>query len=280
VNSNKKDFNQDHNKGLPHTSEVTKHKTRNFLKKLNVKENGLPSQTLLSFVIDHSQNKYSCIDSPYRTTFGYTIDYLEEAGPHFFKSLIHKSDLKVYDSHILPQIVQFLKRQHQGNHADFSFSYNYRIKTKENAAFTVLQRSVFLLHQDTGNLVAEYGFVMDITHFKEDTKIIFTIEQTKTKTLHNEVLLKSVYLPHSRLFSRREQEILQLIYQGAGSKQIAEKLFVSINTINNHRKNMLNKTGSKNFAQLIAYAIRNGIICLFYFISLDYSILCCLNITE
>ncbi len=51
-------------------------------------------------------------------------------------------------------------------------------------------------------------------------------------------------------FSKREQEILELIYKGYTSKAIAEKLFLSKHTIDFYRKNILYKTGCKNFVQL------------------------------
>ncbi len=51
--------------------------------------------------------------------------------------------------------------------------------------------------------------------------------------------------------TRREKEILCCIAEGLSSKQIASKLFISENTVANHRKNMLRKKGAKSSAQLI-----------------------------
>jgi DNA-binding CsgD family transcriptional regulator len=55
----------------------------------------------------------------------------------------------------------------------------------------------------------------------------------------------------------REQEILACIAEGLSSKQIASKLFISENTVANHRKNMLLKTGSQSSAQLVRNNISN-----------------------
>jgi DNA-binding CsgD family transcriptional regulator len=60
--------------------------------------------------------------------------------------------------------------------------------------------------------------------------------------------------------TRREAEILPFIAEGMSSRQIAEKLFTSINTISRHRANMLAKTHSKNCTELVKYAIRAGLI--------------------
>lgn len=50
--------------------------------------------------------------------------------------------------------------------------------------------------------------------------------------------------------TKREKEILLLISQGFTSQNIADKLFLSLLTVNTHRRNLLNKLGIKNFAQL------------------------------
>ncbi|MGE0087845.1 MAG: response regulator [Bacteroidales bacterium] len=60
--------------------------------------------------------------------------------------------------------------------------------------------------------------------------------------------------------SNREIEILSLISKGFSNQEIAEKLFISKRTVDKHRSNIIEKTGSKNTASLVMYAIRNGII--------------------
>lgn len=53
--------------------------------------------------------------------------------------------------------------------------------------------------------------------------------------------------------SIREIEVLGLIMQGLTNNEIAEKLFVCYETVKSHRKHILEKTGAKNTASLIAY---------------------------
>lgn len=59
--------------------------------------------------------------------------------------------------------------------------------------------------------------------------------------------------------SEREQEVLYCICQGLSNIEIAEQLIISKRTVDKHRENLLLKTGSKNTAGLVMYAIRNGI---------------------
>lgn len=60
--------------------------------------------------------------------------------------------------------------------------------------------------------------------------------------------------------TKRETEILKLIAEEYSNPEIAEKLFISIRTVDTHRRNLLEKLGMKNTAGLVKYAIKHGII--------------------
>ena len=60
--------------------------------------------------------------------------------------------------------------------------------------------------------------------------------------------------------SARELEVLPLICQGMSNQEIADKLFISKRTVDKHRANILLKTGCKNTASLVVYAIKNSLV--------------------
>ncbi|PKG42649.1 hypothetical protein CXF67_09140 [Psychroflexus sp. MES1-P1E] len=55
-------------------------------------------------------------------------------------------------------------------------------------------------------------------------------------------------------------EILILISQEENTQEIAEALFISVNTVETHRKNLMRKIGTKNMIGLVKYAIQQDII--------------------
>jgi DNA-binding NarL/FixJ family response regulator len=61
------------------------------------------------------------------------------------------------------------------------------------------------------------------------------------------------------ILSKRELEVLELIVQENTSEEIAQKLFISKKTVDNHRASLLEKTDSKSTIALIKYAIKCGI---------------------
>jgi DNA-binding NarL/FixJ family response regulator len=66
------------------------------------------------------------------------------------------------------------------------------------------------------------------------------------------------------ILSEREKEILRLIVSGRNNREIAEKLFISQNTVLTHRRNIMKKLEVKNTAQLITTSVKQGLITLKY----------------
>lgn len=58
--------------------------------------------------------------------------------------------------------------------------------------------------------------------------------------------------------SAREREILVAVCQGLSNQEIADRLFISKRTVDKHRANILEKTGCRNTAHLVAYSIKRG----------------------
>ncbi len=67
-------------------------------------------------------------------------------------------------------------------------------------------------------------------------------------------------LKNQPTLTRREKEILTLISEGFTNPQIAEKLFISLYTVETHRKNLLSKFNTNNTASLIKIAATNGLL--------------------
>ena len=58
----------------------------------------------------------------------------------------------------------------------------------------------------------------------------------------------------------RELEVLKFIVNGLTNRQIADKLYISIRTVDTHRSNLMEKLTVKNIAALIRLAIKNGLL--------------------
>ncbi len=65
--------------------------------------------------------------------------------------------------------------------------------------------------------------------------------------------------PGGRALSPREREVLQLIAEGASTKEAAARLHLSVKTVETHRRQIMDKLGIYNLAGLIKYAVREGL---------------------
>jgi DNA-binding NarL/FixJ family response regulator len=80
-----------------------------------------------------------------------------------------------------------------------------------------------------------------------------------------EILLKESLTGHRRSIfevplTKREKEILKLVAEGMSNQQIADKLFISLRTVETHRLNLNQKLDVKNTAGLVKEAIKRGLI--------------------
>ena len=62
------------------------------------------------------------------------------------------------------------------------------------------------------------------------------------------------------LLSHREKEVLTLIAKGFSNKEIAEKLFISVKTVETHKSNLMEKLQMKTRPELVAFALKKGLL--------------------
>lgn len=78
------------------------------------------------------------------------------------------------------------------------------------------------------------------------------------------MIAKSKFNPYLKkpkvAFSEREKEIIKMICLEMSNKEIADKIFLSVRTVEGHRFNILEKMGVKNSVGMVIYALKNGII--------------------
>jgi len=71
--------------------------------------------------------------------------------------------------------------------------------------------------------------------------------------------LDEVEAPSLEILTKREKEVLSLIAGGMASKNVANKLKISVRTVANHRANICEKLGFRTTAALVKFAISKGL---------------------
>jgi len=114
------------------------------------------------------------------------------------------------------------------------------------------------------------GFVLKSTGKQELEKAIRTVAEGGSH-FSNELLRKIILeigkpqhkdnsFQNKLVFTNRELEILTLFCNGYTVSEIADKVFLSVKTIESHRSKLLHKTGAKNTISLVLMAIKNKIV--------------------
>ncbi|MEM9546635.1 MAG: response regulator transcription factor [Bacteroidota bacterium] len=137
---------------------------------------------------------------------------------------------------------------------------------------------IFLsMHNDDGiiNMVMSLGANGYLVKNEEPEILKAAIETVMEKDFYfneytSRALLKGTLQPSIRKgkskllddlqLTRRELEIVKLICKEYTSGEIAKELFISIRTVEGHRKNILSKTGVRNIAGLVIFAMKNNLI--------------------
>ena len=128
-----------------------------------------------------------------------------------------------------------------------------------------MEKDLFKFHEagTKGFLVKNSGqddFIIALKKLYKDKKYIcteFAMQILQRVREQTSIPLKTSVSPG---ISKREMEVLHLISDGFTNNEIANKLFTSRRTVETHRKNLIEKTDTKNTAHLIKYAVNNGII--------------------
>ena len=104
------------------------------------------------------------------------------------------------------------------------------------------------------------GYVLKNADKEELLEAIAAVQQGKTFLSHEANLSLRDKEDKMPPISRREKEVLLLIADGLTNNEIADKLFISVPTVNTHRKSLLEKLKAKNTAILIGRATKQGLI--------------------
>lgn len=163
---------------------------------------------------------------------------------------IHPDDL--FKRHLLElEFFNFLKTLPPEERLDYGTRCSIRAVDSKNEYQYILHRSFYLKNSSTGGLwlaVCLYNYSFEKT--VEQQGIEGRIVNTKT----GEWFYADSYVSCFNLLTTREKEILLLISHGFISKEIAEKLNISINTVNRHRQNILEKLNVANSFEAVRTA--------------------------
>ncbi|MGE7778222.1 LuxR C-terminal-related transcriptional regulator [Chitinophaga sp. NPDC101104] len=139
----------------------------------------------------------------------------------------------------------------------YKVQYDLRIKKKNGNYARILIQYIIVNHHGH-DLKHSFHLHTDITHIKNEGEPHFSVIGLNGLPSYYDIQKTITSSSSKSLFTAREREILKGVVEGKSSQQLAGELFVSIHTINSHRKNILAKGNVKTPLELVRKAIIEG----------------------
>jgi len=201
-----------------------------------------------------SSMSYCFISDSVKNVLGFEPVLFMNKGLSFMLDLIqHRDRIKLND--IYKRIFDFYYSTPLLLRLKLRFSYNFRIRTSDNTWLNILSQSFVTELTPEGRPLMEYINYTDITHCHTNEVIRLAIHRISDSGAYIHCY-EYVFPDIDSILSQRENQIVNLAAQGYTSKAIASKLNLSIETVKNHRKNILVKTGAANITEVVSKVYR------------------------
>ncbi len=169
---------------------------------------------------------------------------------------IHEEDIPYY-FHYEKSAIRFFTNLEPSVILKYKFSYDYRIKTKAGEYKRFLQQVVPVYYFPEGG-ARTIGIFTDISHLNVQGIPKLSFIGMKGEPSYYNMHLQDEFRLSNNKFTKRESEILSEVIKGVSSKEISEKLHISLLTVQTHRKNILKKSECASLQELITKSIREG----------------------
>lgn len=208
-------------------------------------------------VYDLNKKQYILADSKFDSKTGYRLNHDFQVNPDYFYELMHPDDFPFVLDTVL-KTFKYLNSLPPAEKTEYKLILDFRLKNSRGIYIRFVQQVVVLELDKNGNIwliLKLVDLVSEVSSKVPSQRKLINMKTGKL-TLFNDEL----EYPSDTVLSKRETEVLGLISQGLNSKDIAEYLFISVNTVNNHRQKILSKTNSWNSTHALSYAKRLGLI--------------------
>ena len=173
----------------------------------------------------------------------YVTEYIETSQELNIENLVHPDDLEVV-RRIDKKVWEFLDTLPEEEKLTYKYIYEMRILDRGKYVRMIYQMRLLAFKDD--NFLA-IGMIDLAPEQSANTSVRFQIKNCLT----DEVVPFTIESATDVLLTPREREILALAKEGMFSKEISEKLNISIHTVNRHRQNILEKLQVDNMIEAI-----------------------------
>jgi DNA-binding CsgD family transcriptional regulator len=218
------------------------------------------NKTLIPFsncLIDISGRQFACIHEECSGHTDCAKTELVDVATSYHGLQFHPEDKTVLCQELFPDILGFMKNVPADELEDYRFSFNHRYLRKDGSSSQFLQEGTLSVSEDLGIPVLSLKVFTETGDIKTDESMVLTISRYDPELGYKKVFSKSYQHRCKSVLSQRELEIIRLCLEGLSSKMVADKLNISIHTVKNHKRNSMEKTCTRNIAELIHVCLKS-----------------------
>jgi PAS domain S-box-containing protein len=231
-----------------------------YIKSNPLLENLLSLGPCFVYMLNYKTMKYIYMSNSIKNILGYNAEEVIKTGPDFFFRIIHPDDLNELMNNTFKKMLEFYYSSPIDERKKIRCTYDYRVKRSDGKFVRLLQQTLIVETDNNGYPLVDIGIISDITEYKKENKINLSLSKYDQESGFTSPGTEVSSIIKKDRISERELEILNLLMKGNSSKNIANKLNISVNTVRNHRQNLMGKTKTKNIAELISFALSNSLL--------------------
>lgn len=210
------------------------------------------------YVIDYEEMKFEYVSNNPLFLCGYSSDEVLEMGYEFYFNNVPKQDLELLSLINNLGFDFYDKLPMTDERKLYSISYDFHLKGKYEKPI-LINHTLTPLFLDKNGSIWKSLCIVSLSHNLNSGNVI--IHKQGSDIRWELDLVKKVWIVKDRSkLKEKELEILRLYAQGLTINRIAEKMFVSPDTVKYYRKKIFEIFGVTNFTQALAYATDNKII--------------------
>ena len=173
----------------------------------------------------------------------YVTEYIETSQEIDIEKLVHPDDWEVV-RRIDKKVWEFLNTLPEEEKLTYKYIYELRVLERGKYVRMIYQMRILAFKED--NFLA-MGIIDIAPEQSANTSVRFQIKNCLT----DEIVPFAIESAADTLLTPREREVLALAKEGMFSKEISEKLNISIHTVNRHRQNILEKLQVDNMIEAV-----------------------------
>ena len=230
------------------------------------------------FVIDMSTGRTIFVSDSLERLTGWDTRLFTEGGLSFSFSMMHPRDAPLASA----ALFEWVKQKNQNKQVFDHIPLNINVRLREKSGqWLPFSNEINVLERDAKGkiryLFGSYKILSSEPNFSGETSGTPSMHSDRFRIFEGKTFINVDYLKsiqgaglevkntngsseNASQLSTREREIIKLILDGFSSAQISKKLFISKNTVNMHRKQIMKKLKAKNLVELVKIGLRDSLV--------------------